>query len=122
MCGKLQAACTGEPVRISLCHCLDCKRRTGAAFSWNMTYKREQVETRGEAVVFERTSDEGRGGRHSFCRTCGATVWYEIEARPGMISIPAGGFADPDLPAPTIEVYTERRCPWVPDLAPEQQF
>ena len=28
----------GDPVRLSICHCLDCKRRTGGAFSWNATY------------------------------------------------------------------------------------
>jgi hypothetical protein len=34
-------------------------------------------------------------------------VFYEIERRPGMISIPVGAFA---------EVYEEARCPWLPDL------
>jgi hypothetical protein len=35
------------------------------------------------------------------------SVFYEIERRPGMISIPVGAFA---------EVYEEARCPWLPDL------
>jgi hypothetical protein len=44
------------------------------------------------------------------------TLWYEIERRPNMVSIPAGAFADPNFPAPTVEVYEERRCAWLPDF------
>jgi hypothetical protein len=39
-----------------------------------------------------------------------------------MISIPVGSFADPDIPPPLVEVHVERRCPWLPSLAPEQQW
>jgi hypothetical protein len=28
---------------------------------------------------------------------------------------PAGAFADPAFPPPSVEVYEERRCPWLPD-------
>ena len=31
--GQLTASCTGEPVRVSVCHCLDCQKRTGSAFT-----------------------------------------------------------------------------------------
>ena len=32
-CGQLHLETTGEPVRVSVCHCLDCQRRTGSAFA-----------------------------------------------------------------------------------------
>lgn len=120
-CGALAATTTGEPARISVCHCLDCKRRTGSAFSWNSTWAEAQVEIRGEHANFTRTSDDGFWGRHHFCPVCGTQLFYAIERRPGMISIPAGAFADPDFPAPTIEVYAERRCLWLSELAPVQE-
>ena len=31
-CGQLRLACEGEPVRISICHCLECQKRTGSIF------------------------------------------------------------------------------------------
>ena len=115
-CGALRAEARGEPARISVCHCLECKRRSGSAFTWNATYKAEQVAISGAFTTHERGSDDGNWGRHSFCPSCGVSVFYEIQVRPGMISIPVGAFADPDFPAPTIEVYAERRCPWLPPL------
>ena len=116
-CGALGAIATGDPVRISICHCLECKRRTGSAFGWNAHWPADQVRTQGKAASATRASEEGFWVRHSFCPACGVTVWYEIERRPGIVSIPVGVFADPDFPAPTIEVYGERRCAWLPAMA-----
>ena len=116
-CGALRAGVSGDPVRLSVCHCLDCKRRTGSAFSWNATYPAASVAIEGGYRTFERGSDDGFWVRHHFCGQCGVSVFYEIERRPGMVSIPAGAFADPDFPPPAVEVYEERRCPWLPVVA-----
>lgn len=120
-CGALTARAEGAPERISLCNCNNCKRRSGSAFAWTASYQADRVAVAGPQLTYERRSDEGNWARFHFCGRCGVTVHYEIQARPGMISIPAGGFADPDFPAPTIEVFEERRCPWLPDLGIERQ-
>jgi hypothetical protein len=31
-CGQLHLTCTGEPGRVSMCHCLECQKRTGSVF------------------------------------------------------------------------------------------
>ncbi|MCW6509466.1 GFA family protein [Lichenifustis flavocetrariae] len=111
-CGELRAHCTGEPVRISVCHCFACKARTGSAFSVNVTFLADQVRTEGPFQTFVRIAVSGRQNRFRFCPSCGATVFYDIDARPGMISVPVGAFTDPDFPDPTVEVYAERRAPW----------
>ena len=33
-CGRIRLRCKGEPVRISVCHCLECQKRTGSAFNF----------------------------------------------------------------------------------------
>lgn len=112
-CGQLTARCEGEPVRISVCHCLDCQRRSGSVFAAQATFPADQVAISGEARAYQRFGDEGRWARFSFCPACGTTVFYEIEARPGMVSVPVGGFADPAFPPPTVSVYENRKHPWV---------
>jgi len=111
-CGALSATCRGAPVRVSICHCLDCKRRSGSAFAYTATYEAGQVSTRGDHGTYRRTGDEGRWADFHFCRLCGTSVFYEIEVRPGMVSVPAGGFADRDFPEPSVEVFGERRAEW----------
>ena len=111
-CGALAAVARGEPARVSVCHCSACKRRTGSAFSYNSTWIEEQVEVRGAAESFRRTGEEGHWCEYRFCPSCGSTVVYRIERRPGMVSIPVGAFADPDFPEPTVSVYGEVRHRW----------
>ena len=51
-CGAVEAACEGEPRKVSLCHCRDCQRRTGSAFSVAVFYPKEQVRPSGETRAF----------------------------------------------------------------------
>jgi hypothetical protein len=113
-CGQLTATCRGEPVRLSVCHCLACKRRTGSAFSFNARFPEADVIIAGRAQEFARIGDEGGHVIYSFCPDCGVTVHYRIAEAPGVIAIPAGAFADLDLPAPRHSVYHDsRRYAWV---------
>lgn len=108
-CGQLAATATGDPVRVSICHCDACKRRTGSAFGLQATWPEEQVTFRGESREYERFGEDGgHWVREYFCEGCGVRVFYRIEQRPGMISIPVGAFADPAFPPPTVEIYAEK--------------
>jgi hypothetical protein len=113
-CGQLAALCQGEPVRISVCHCLECKRRSGSAFSCNARFRDADVTVEGRAKEYVRTSDAGNHVTYSFCPDCGTTVHYRIDAQPGLTAIPVGAFADVDFPAPFLSYYhASRRYPWV---------
>jgi hypothetical protein len=112
-CGALTATCEGEPVRRSICHCLDCQKRSGSAFGLNATWPAEKVRIEGESRGYTRPSDEGFWARHYFCPNCGTVLHWEIERRPGMISVAVGAFADPGFPEPTVEVYAERGRSWI---------
>ena len=111
-CGQLGAACRGEPVRISICHCLNCKRRTGSAIAWNASFPTHAVATVGEHHTYARPTESGRTNIYHFCPRCGSTVFYHVEMRPGTISIPAGAFADAAFSGPVVELYEERRVAW----------
>lgn len=112
-CGALTATCVGEPVRISVCHCLECKRRSGSAFSAQARWPAEQVTLTGEPTAWTTTGASGKWATFRFCPTCGGPMAYEIEALPGLVAIPMGAFADPAFPAPNFSVYEDRKHPWV---------
>lgn len=112
-CGQLSAQVTGDPVRISICHCLACQRRTGGPFAQQARYPRENVRVSGQSTEYVRVGDEGPGARFHFCPRCGATVYYEPLSLPDFVAIPVGAFADPAFPAPTVSVYEERMHGWV---------
>jgi hypothetical protein len=113
-CGKLSAICVGEPIRVTVCHCLNCKRRTGSAFSLNARYAAQQVSLEGEVKTFTRVGDEGGGATYSLCPDCGTIVQYRMHEEPEVVAVPVGTFADLDFPAPTRSLFHQRRrYPWV---------
>jgi hypothetical protein len=113
-CGQLTAQCEGPPVRTTVCHCLECKRHSGSAFSWNARYDAAQVTVSGPSTAFTRVGDEGSHITQHFCPTCGVTVYYTVDEVPGMIAVQAGAFADVDFMAPSVSVYDpSRHVPWL---------
>ncbi len=112
-CGQLRASVRGTPLRISVCHCLDCQRRSGSAFAAQARFPEADVRISGRSTAYTRIGDEGRRATFHFCPDCGATVHFAIEAMPGLVAIPLGAFADPGFPPPTVSNYEERRHAWV---------
>jgi hypothetical protein len=112
-CGQLRASATGEPVRVSVCHCLACKKRTGSAFSVQARWPQDRVAVEGESQRFTRIADSGNPADFHRCPKCGDTVHYSTVNLPGMIAIPLGAMDEPFFAAPRISIYEERKHPWV---------
>ena len=112
-CGQLQAHVTSDPIRVSVCHCLACQRRTGSVFGAQARFASSSVTITGATKEYVRAGDEGSRTTFRFCPECGSTVFYTAEGLEGSIAIPVGAFADPKFPSPTFSVYEERMHSWV---------
>lgn len=108
-CGQLCARVIGDPVRVSICHCLACQRRSGSVFAQQARFVREHVTVTGHSALYSLAGDTGSRATFHFCPQCGATVFYEAEGLEAYLIIPVGAFADPDFPAPTVSVYESRK-------------
>jgi hypothetical protein len=112
-CGQLRAECEGEPVRVSVCHCLNCQKRSGSSFAAQARWPDAQVTITGESKSWQQTGDSGQTATFLFCPTCGSTVAYSSEGLPGLTAIAVGAFADPAFPPPIYSVFEERKHAWV---------
>jgi hypothetical protein len=110
-CGQLRVTVEGDPVRISMCHCLACQRRTGSAFSIQARWPADRVRIEGRYTDYIRINDAGEERMFHFCPDCGATVSYQTD--PDRIAVPIGAFADPAFRPPRVSVWESRRHPWV---------
>jgi hypothetical protein len=117
-CGQLKIQTTGEPVRISICHCLDCQLRTGSVFGVQARFPKADTRVEGRTSQYVRIADSGKTITFQFCPDCGSTVLYQLQDFPDFIGVPVGAFADPGFPAPNVLVYESRRHPWVELAAP----
>jgi hypothetical protein len=110
--------CEGEPVRVSMCHCLACQRRSGSIFAVQARFPRERVTIEGDALEYVRVGDEGARIMQRFCPKCGSTVYYTMDTQPELVAVAVGAFADPTFPPPRFSVYESRRHAWA--RTPEQ--
>ena len=110
-CGAVTYRLTGNPKRVGLCHCVTCRKYTGAAFGAFAIYRAEAVAVTGETSVF-RSSEKGR--RH-FCASCGSPIFGREEGS-DEIDINAGTLDEPERFVPTYQLWTVRRLPWLVNL------
>jgi hypothetical protein len=111
-CGQLHLTCAGEPVRISICHCLECQKRTGSIFATQARFPRDGVTIEGRATQWARRGDSGESATFNFCPVCASIVYWEAAGIPGFVTVAVGAFADPSFPPPQVSVYDERAHPW----------
>lgn len=111
-CGQLKVTCDSEPVRISMCHCLACQKRTGSTFGAQARFPRDRVTIEGASTEYVRVGDSGNRATFHFCPTCGSTVFYWINDMPDVVAVAIGAFADPSFPAPKFSVYESRKHAW----------
>ena len=111
-CGQFKVTCRGDPIRISMCHCFACQKRTGSVFGVQARFAADQIlSMEGEYKEYNRQAEGVVTFR--FCTTCGSTVAYTISSMPDIVAIPVGGFEDPDIGAPVYSVYEARKHSWV---------
>src|SRR3546814_7331001 len=86
--------CTGEPIRVSVCHCRECKARSGSAFAAQVRFPAGQVRINGEekAKMWQYTGASGNTADFFFCGTCGSGVWYRARPYHDAYAIPLGNF------------------------------
>jgi hypothetical protein len=104
LCGAVRIVATGEPYRVGLCHCLDCRKHHGALFFAAAIFPEDAVKISGDTREYK--------SRH-FCPTCGSSVFArwtdEVEVHLGTLDAP-------DQLIPTYENWTVRRESWLPEF------
>ena len=115
VCGNTTISVTGEPEIYGLCHCTDCKRRTGSAFGVAAYFPLKEVTSlKGETLVytFHHSTLDHVQERH-FCKVCGTTLFWYISTLPDLIVIAGGCFTDDSLGEPRLSVTHSKKVPWV---------
>ena len=105
LCGAVKVVTRGNPYRVGLCHCMDCRKHHGALFHASAVFLQEAVTVSGQVRNFQN---------RFFCPTCGSSVY----SRSGdEVEVHLGTFDQPDSFAPTYELWTKRREAWLPKFA-----
>ena len=101
-CGRVSVTVSGDPVLHGICHCTNCKRRTGSAFGISAYFNRDAVVSiMGVTNVYAyRHSTVNQDHERHFCPRCGTTLYWFVSTMPDRIGIAGGCFAPEGLPEP----------------------
>lgn len=118
LCGKIRYTLKAEPFATALCHCTNCQRQGGAAFSVNLLFAAAQVDITGQLSEFIDHSDKGDPVGRQFCGNCGSPILSALTTMPGMVAIKAGTLDDTSGVKPQVQVWCASAQSWfMPDPA-----
>lgn len=104
LCGDVRIEASGQPYRVGLCHCLDCRKHHGALFFAAAIFPEDAVSIEGETSEY--------AGRH-FCPRCGSSVFARFADE---VEVHLGSLDAPDQLMPTYENWIVRREGWLPEF------
>ena len=111
-CGKVRYEITQQPLLVYTCHCLDCQRLTGSAFSLGVVVPEGGFRLSGiEPRALQRVADSGRITTRLVCPECGS--WITGLPRDGLYRVRGGTLDDTSWLRPTRHIWGKRRQPWV---------
>ena len=110
MCGAVRYEASGEPFNATLCHCVDCRRASGApALAWFSVRKASLRWTRGSPA----RNASSPGVERLFCGRCGTQLTWHGAGAADEIDVTICSLDDPDAVAPADHTFASRQVRWL---------
>lgn len=110
LCGGLRYRLTEEPKKVNDCHCIDCRRASGAPFvRWGIVH-RDRIEILSGNLRKVPYANRLR----SFASCCGTPVFFQDKEGDELIDVAIATLDDPSPFRPRVAIWAEDRMPWVP--------
>ena len=112
-CEGIRYTLEGEPLMTYACHCRDCQRRTGSAFSEGILILDDQISLEGDLSTWQRKSDTGVVKIRHSCASCGNIIYGTADNMTGLLLLQAGTLDDTSAVHPEIHMWIQSAQPWV---------
>ncbi len=109
LCGQVRYELRAEPTHLVDCHCLDCRRASGAPFvTWGTVAKTDLAIASGDVREVQYL-----GRVRSFAGCCGTSLFFADTASAPNIDIAIASLDRPEPYAPAVTIWMEDKLPWV---------
>ena len=113
LCGAVRYRCSSQPVFMLNCHCRDCQRAGGGAYSPTVIVPAESLRiTNGRAESYIVGAASGNEATRNFCADCGSQLFAYSSGRHEFIGIKAGSLDDSRWFKPMADVWVSSAQPW----------
>ena len=113
LCGAVRWRLGERPLAVNACHCMDCKKTTGATNVVMLIARNEAFSSSGETQVYRKRADSGRQADIHRCAKCGCRMFHHNLASQALVFITAGTLDDSSWAVPTSHIWVEKISPGV---------
>lgn len=123
LCGAIRYKVTGDPVRVQICHCDDCRRATGSNFATNVFIHTNQFKLLlGMPKTYQHAADSGNMMTKEFCGECGAPIGGYNSRSADMRIVKVGSIDDASFVQPDAEVFVSQALPFTLHFPHTEKF
>ncbi len=113
-CRNIRYEFTGEPMMVAACHCLNCQRQGGAAFSVNLIIPDDRLTIHGDMKIYtDGDTETGKNVYRHFCANCGTPIISKSAQMEGASILKLGTLDERKGFAPNFHCWTETKFDWV---------
>ena len=114
-CGSIQFELLNKPKLVVNCHCDDCKKRNGAAFSTYIAVSEDNLHISTGGNLLKNYEAKNVGIKY-FCADCGSPVYNRNVRLPGLSLVFYGAITNPIVFKPKFNVFCSTKHAWVDDI------
>lgn len=115
LCGAISYELDEAPAMTGVCHCKNCQRQAGSAFSTLAGVPKAQFRlTNGEPKLYEDGDTEsGNTVERYFCGNCGSPIYSALPGQPDMLYLKTGTLDDTSGFEPQFHAWCDSKQSWV---------
>jgi len=112
-CQAIRFAVRAMPLLVYACHCTECQRWSGSAFSLSMPVAANSFRiVCGEPKPWRRIGASGVQSTYWFCAECGGRIYGERDGRSEVRTVRAGTLDDTSWLRPIAHVHLHSAQAW----------
>ena len=115
LCGAIKYELLNPPAMTGVCHCKNCQRQAGSAFSTLAGVAKSDFSlTLGKMKLYEDgDTDSGNTVKRFFCGDCGSPIYSAVPDSPDMVFLKTGTMDDTTGFTPQFNVWCSTKQNWV---------
>lgn len=124
LCGAITYEFPNDPAAYGVCHCLNCQRQAGSAFSTLAPVPKAEFSMEGEPKLYvDGDTSSGNSVERHFCGNCGSPIYSALPGQPDVIYLKTGTMDDTSAFKPMFNVWCSKKQNWVelPEGVPQME-
>jgi len=113
LCSAVRFVVEREPLTIYACHCTDCQRSSGSAFTMSMLVERAHFSVaKGEPTPYVVQLAAGKPATGFMCAACHTRLWRVGRTKPDLLILRPGTLDKTSWLEPAAHLWTRSAQPW----------